>query len=116
MDGKYGYIKQVEQEIGEFHGAETALIRCLGFEANGAIYSGIPRPGDAIVFKEIVYASTHDRIAHSLALCKMLFRAWIDSEGVNPKVAVRASTAARQSKNGQNKGLGARLERARREI
>lgn len=74
MDGNYDYIEQVEQEIADFHGAETALIVGSGYEANGAIYSAIPRPGDAIVYDELVHASTHDGMAHSLSLCKLPFR------------------------------------------
>lgn len=74
MDGNYDYIEHVEQEIADFHGAETALIVGSGYEANGAIYSAIPRPGDAIVFDELVHASTHDGMAHSLASCRMTFR------------------------------------------
>ncbi|KAI0172151.1 putative aminotransferase [Hypoxylon sp. FL1284] len=74
MDGNYDYIEKVEQEIADFHGAEAALILNSGYEANGALYAAIPRPGDAIVYDELVHASTHDGMAHSLALCKMPFR------------------------------------------
>ncbi|OTA56528.1 putative aminotransferase [Hypoxylon sp. EC38] len=74
MDGNCDYIEQVEQEIADFHGAEAALILNSGYEANGAIYTAIPRPGDAIVYDELVHASTHDGMAHSLALCRMPFR------------------------------------------
>jgi 8-amino-7-oxononanoate synthase len=73
-DGNYDYIEQVEQEIADFHGAETALMVNSGWEANGAIYSSIPRPGDAIIYDELVHASTHDGMVHSLSLCKMPFR------------------------------------------
>ncbi|KAI6084470.1 putative aminotransferase [Hypoxylon rubiginosum] len=74
MDGNYDYIEKVEQEIADFHGAEAALIVNSGCEANSAIYAAIPRPGDAIVYDELVHASTHDGMSHSLALCKMPFR------------------------------------------
>ncbi|XDG09182.1 hypothetical protein ABKA04_008797 [Annulohypoxylon sp. FPYF3050] len=74
MDGNYDYIEQVEQEIADFHGAESAIILNSGYEANGAIYTAIPRPGDAIVYDELVHASTHDGMAHSLALCRKPFR------------------------------------------
>ncbi|KAI2607022.1 putative aminotransferase [Hypoxylon fragiforme] len=74
MDGNYDYIEQVEQEIADFHGSEAALIVNSGYEANGAIFSSIPRPGDAIVFDELVHASAHDGMAHCLSLCKMPFR------------------------------------------
>jgi 8-amino-7-oxononanoate synthase len=74
MDGNYDYIEQVEQEIADFHKAETALIVGSGYEANIAIYSAIPRPGDAIIYDELVHASTHDGMEKSLAQCKTSFR------------------------------------------
>ncbi|RYC65395.1 hypothetical protein CHU98_g805 [Xylaria longipes] len=60
LDGNYTYIEQVEREIAQFHGAETALIVGSGFDANGAIFSALPRPGDAIVYDEFLHASTID--------------------------------------------------------
>lgn len=74
MDGNYDYIEKTEQEIADFHGAETALIVCSGYAANSAIYSAIPRPGDAIVYDELVHASTLDGMAQSLAQTKVAFR------------------------------------------
>jgi 8-amino-7-oxononanoate synthase len=74
MDGNYDYIEQVEQEIADFHGAETALIVGSGYEGNGAIYAAIPRPGDAIVYDELVHASVHDGMAHSVAMTRVPFR------------------------------------------
>ena len=74
MDGNYDYIEKVEQEIADWHGAETALILNSGWEGNAAIYSAIPRPGDAIVYDELVHASTHDGMANSLALTRVAFR------------------------------------------
>lgn len=74
MDGNYSYIEDVEAEIAAFHGAETALIVGSGFEANTAIYAAIPRPGDAIVYDELVHASTHDGMVTSLAQCRVQFR------------------------------------------
>ncbi|KAJ4356508.1 uncharacterized protein N0V89_004542 [Didymosphaeria variabile] len=74
LDGNYGYLEQVEQEIAEFHGSEHALILGSGFEANLAIYSAIPRPGDAIVYDELVHASIHDGMKKSLATTRVPFR------------------------------------------
>ena len=74
IDGNYDYIEETEQEIADLHGAETALILNSGWEGNAAIYSAIPRPGDAIVYDELVHASTHDGMAHSLALTRASFR------------------------------------------
>ena len=74
MDGNYDYVEDVEQEIADFHGAESALMVNSGFDGNVAIYTAIPRPGDAIVYDELSHASTHDGMAHSLALTKVAFR------------------------------------------
>ncbi|KAI9151266.1 5-aminolevulinate synthase [Paramyrothecium foliicola] len=74
MDGNYSYIEEVEKEIAEFHGAESALLVGSGYEANGAIFTAIPRPGDAIVYDELVHASAHDGMANSLAMSRTPFR------------------------------------------
>ena len=74
MDGNYAYLEQVEDEIAQFHGAEAGLIMGSGFEANLAIFAAIPRPGDAIVYDELVHASTHDGMLHSQALTRIPFR------------------------------------------
>ncbi|EGP84004.1 5-aminolevulinate synthase [Zymoseptoria tritici IPO323] len=74
MDGNYEYLEQTEQEVADFHGAESALMVNSGWEANTAIYTAIPRPGDVIVYDELVHASTHDAMAHSLAASKVPFR------------------------------------------
>lgn len=74
LDGNYGYLEEVEQEIADFHGSEHALILGSGLEANLAIYAAIPRPGDAIVYDELVHASIHDGMKKSLATCRVLFR------------------------------------------
>lgn len=73
LDGNYGYLEEVEQEIADFHGSEKALILGSGFEANLAIYSAIPRPGDVILYDELVHASIHDGMKKSLAACRVSF-------------------------------------------
>ena len=74
MDGNYEYLETVEDEIAQFHGAEAGLIMGSGFEANLAIFAAIPRPGDAIVYDELVHASTHDGMLHSQAMTRIPFR------------------------------------------
>lgn len=74
MGGNYYYIEQTEQEIADFLGAETALIFNSGFDGNYAIYTSIPRPGDAIVYDELVHLSTHAGMAASLCATKVPFR------------------------------------------
>ncbi|KAJ6156245.1 Pyridoxal phosphate-dependent transferase major domain protein [Penicillium chrysogenum] len=64
----------VEAEIAAFYGAKTALIVGSGYEANTTIHGAVPRPGDAIVYDELVHASTHDSMMHSLAQCRIQFR------------------------------------------
>ncbi|KAI4947915.1 hypothetical protein J4E86_008432 [Alternaria arbusti] len=66
-EGNYAYIEETEQHIAKFHGAETALLLASGFEANVAIWTSIPRPGDVILYDTLVHASTHEGIDQSLA-------------------------------------------------
>lgn len=74
MDGNYEYLEIVEDEIARFHRAEAGLILGSGFEANLAIFASIPRPGDAIVYDELVHASTHDGMLQSQGVTKVPFR------------------------------------------
>ena len=74
LDGNSDYIEKIEGEIAQFHGSETATIVNSGFEGNCAIFSTLPRPGDAIVFDELVHASVHEGMSRSLALVKESFR------------------------------------------
>jgi 8-amino-7-oxononanoate synthase len=73
-DGNSYYLEALEQEIAEFHGAETSLIVNAGYDANGAIFCAIPRPGDAIVYDELIHASAHDGMKHSLTQNLIPFR------------------------------------------
>ena len=74
MDGNYEYLEVVEDEIAQFHGAEAGLIVGSGFEANLAIFAAIPRPGDAIVYDDLVHASTHDGMQQTQAITRTPFR------------------------------------------
>ncbi|KAL9121373.1 MAG: hypothetical protein Q9187_002067 [Circinaria calcarea] len=74
MDGNYKYLETVEDEIAQFHGAEAGLITGSGFEANLAIFAAIPRPGDAIVYDELIHASTHDGMQQTQAITRFSFR------------------------------------------
>lgn len=68
IDGNSTYLENLEQEIADFHGAEAGLILSSGFEANVAVWTAIPRPGDAIVYDALVHASTHEGMKQSLAM------------------------------------------------
>ncbi|KAI1859875.1 hypothetical protein JX265_010324 [Neoarthrinium moseri] len=65
--GNYTYINQVEQEIADFHGAETAFITPSTYAANLGVLSSVPLPGDAIVYDELIHASSHEGFRLSLA-------------------------------------------------
>lgn len=90
-DGNSKYLEMQERELAEFHGAESALIVSTGSVANGAIFSVIPRPGDAIVYDEFIHASVHDGMKDSLALCKRPFRHNDVDSFLDTLVAVRDS-------------------------
>ncbi|WPH04989.1 Hypothetical protein R9X50_00788700 [Acrodontium crateriforme] len=72
--GNTTYLETLECEVADFHGAETAMITVNGGQANGAIFTAIPRPGDAIVYDEFIHATVHDGMKNSLALVKRSFR------------------------------------------
>ncbi|KAF2645856.1 5-aminolevulinate synthase [Massarina eburnea CBS 473.64] len=74
VDGNSNYMELVEQEVADFHGAESSIILASGFEANIAIFSAIPRPGDVIVYDEFVHASMYDGLERTLAVEKIPFR------------------------------------------
>jgi len=72
--GNSSYLNEVEQEIADYHGAETAYITQTGFMANVGVLSGVPLAGDAIVYDELVHASTHEGMQLSLAMHRIPFR------------------------------------------
>ncbi|KAI1110620.1 8-amino-7-oxononanoate synthase [Nemania sp. NC0429] len=72
--GNYDYLNQVEREIAEFHGAEGVYMTQSGFAANVGVLSSVPLPGDAIVYDELVHASSHEGFHLSLAEHKIPFR------------------------------------------
>ncbi|KAF9772858.1 hypothetical protein IL306_009401 [Fusarium sp. DS 682] len=73
-DGNNAYMESLEKKIAEFHGAEGALLVGSGYDANCAIFSAVPRPGDAIVYDELIHASAHDGMKSSLALTQVPFK------------------------------------------
>ncbi|KAF2004266.1 putative aminotransferase [Amniculicola lignicola CBS 123094] len=73
LDGNYPYLEETEQQIAEFHGAESGLLFASGFDANVAIWTAIPRLGDVIVYDALVHASTHEGMSQSLAMARKEF-------------------------------------------
>lgn len=74
LNGNNPYTEAAEKQIAEFHGGETALLFHSGFEANVAIMSAIPRPGDAIIYDEYIHASMLEGMQISKTLNKKMFK------------------------------------------
>lgn len=74
LNGNTNYVDMLEKEIAEFHCGEKALLFNSGFDANVALFETIPRPGDVIVFDELVHASMHEGMQSSLALNRRAFK------------------------------------------
>ncbi|KAL3956788.1 hypothetical protein ACCO45_009634 [Purpureocillium lilacinum] len=73
-DGNNAYLEDLERQIADFHGAEGSLIVGSGYDANCAIFSAVPRPGDVIVYDELIHASVHDGMKASLATNQIPFK------------------------------------------
>jgi 8-amino-7-oxononanoate synthase len=72
--GNYDYILEVEREVAKFHNAETAWIAHSGLLAVIGIIEAATLPGDAIVFDEMMHASTHVGMRVSKAEHRISFR------------------------------------------
>ncbi|KAF5691255.1 pyridoxal phosphate-dependent major domain-containing protein [Fusarium denticulatum] len=73
-DGNNAYMEAVEKQIADFHGAEGALLVGSGYDGNCAIFSAVPRPGDVIVYDELIHASAHDGMKSSMAATQLPFK------------------------------------------
>ncbi|KAK7181911.1 aminotransferase class I and II [Paraphaeosphaeria sporulosa] len=60
MDRNYSYLEEAEREIAAFHGAEEGLLVGSVFEANVAVETALPQPGDVLLYDKLVHASTHE--------------------------------------------------------
>ncbi|KAI8626907.1 class II aminotransferase/8-amino-7-oxononanoate synthase [Xylariaceae sp. FL1651] len=68
------YTSETEDEVAALHGAESALLFRSGWDANNAILTSVPRPGDVLLYDELVHASLHDGMQLSLASAKLAFK------------------------------------------
>lgn len=73
LDGNSAYAENLEDDIANFHRAETGLLCNSGFDANTGLFSTLPQPGDAIVYDEFIHASVHDGMRLSRAGQKLAF-------------------------------------------
>ena len=60
LAGNTQFIENLEQEIADFHGAESGLIFNSGYDANVGLLSCIPQKNDILITDEIIHASMID--------------------------------------------------------
>ncbi|KAH7341294.1 pyridoxal phosphate-dependent transferase [Rhizoctonia solani] len=71
LDGTHDAHFDLEQRLAKFftpqphHPAPTALLFNSGFDANVALFSVLPQPGDWIIYDALVHASVHDGMRSS---------------------------------------------------
>ncbi|VVT54209.1 uncharacterized protein SAPINGB_P003961 [Magnusiomyces paraingens] len=67
LDGNSRYAEALEHDLARVHGAPAALLFGSGYDANVAVYTCIPQPGDVVVYDEYIHASVHDGMRASRA-------------------------------------------------
>ncbi|KAG8699277.1 hypothetical protein FRC09_006714 [Ceratobasidium sp. 395] len=64
LDGTRPAHLELEQRLAQFFSSParplTALLFGSGFDANAALFSSLPQPGDIILYDELIHASVHD--------------------------------------------------------
>lgn len=60
LDGNSVSHRQLENRLGQFFRAESALLFNSGFDANTGLWSCLPGTNDYIAYDELIHASTHD--------------------------------------------------------
>ncbi len=60
ISGNSEYTEYLEQKIADFHNSETGLLYNSGYDANVGFFSCVPRPGDIVIYDELIHASIHD--------------------------------------------------------
>lgn len=62
--------EQLEQEIADFHGAQSGLLFNSGYDANVGLLGCIAQKGDLILYDELSHASIRDGLKMSLATAR----------------------------------------------
>lgn len=63
----------LENRLAEFHKAEAALLFNSGYDANNAVWTYIPQPGDVILYDQYIHASVHEGMKLSRASVRIEF-------------------------------------------
>ncbi|WP_298222476.1 8-amino-7-oxononanoate synthase [Flavobacterium sp.] len=67
LSGNHPLYTLAENQIAQFHQAESALIFNSGYDANVGFFSSVPQKGDFILYDELCHASIRDGIRLSSA-------------------------------------------------
>ena len=67
ISGNSVLFNEIENEIAQFHHAESALIYNSGYDANLGLLSSVPQKGDLVLADELIHASLIDGIRLSFA-------------------------------------------------
>ena len=67
LTGNHDLYTETENQISNFHDAETALLFNSGYDANIGFFSAVPQKGDCILYDELIHASIRDGIQLSNA-------------------------------------------------
>ena len=73
LDGHSTYSEALEKDIASFHHSPDGLLCNSGYDANVAIFTTIPQPGDIIIHDELIHASVHDGMRMSRAAKRLAF-------------------------------------------
>ena len=67
------YHVALENRLAKFHNAETALLFNSGYDANSAVWTYLPQPGDVVIYDQLIHASIHEGLKLSRASLKLSF-------------------------------------------
>ena len=73
ISGNSRLAEQLEQDIADFHGAETGLLFSSGYAANSGLIAAVAGIGDSLIMDELIHASCVDGARLSKA-DKLIFR------------------------------------------
>lgn len=93
LRGNHSEHEALEAQAARFFGTEAALYMGGGFQANQALFSTLPAPGDLIVHDALIHASAHEGMR--------LGRAEMTSFAHNDVASARQAIAAWRTKGGR---------------
>lgn len=62
LSGNHPLFAELEGQLADFHGMETALVFNSGYDANIGLFASVPQRGDFVFYDELVHASIRDGI------------------------------------------------------